>query len=66
MKLKQNIKIVINNRESAAIPFANYRHAQKWTKEEQAREQVKISYYGKYSWDIYYVETGNMLKIRFY
>ena len=66
MKLKQDIKIIINGRESEAIPFLNYQHARKWTKEEQAREKTKINYYGRYSWDIYYLETGNILKIRFY
>ena len=66
MKLKQDIKIVINGKESEAIPFINYQHAKIWTKEEQAREKTKINYYGRYSWDIYYLETGNILKIRFY
>lgn len=66
MKLKQDIKIIINGRESEAIPFLNLRHARKWTKEEQAREDIQINWYGNYSWDIYYLETGNILKIRFY
>ena len=66
MKLRQDIKIIINGKESEAIPFKDYRHAIKWTKEEQAREKSKINYYGRYSWDIYYLETGNILKIRFY
>ena len=66
MKLKQNTKIIINGRESDAIPFMNYAHAKRWTKEEQARENIKINYYGRYSWDIYYLETGNILKVRFY
>ena len=66
MKLKQNIKIIINGKESEAIPFENFNHAKRWTKEEQAREKTKINYYGRYAWDIYYLETGNILKIRFY
>ena len=66
MKLKQDTKIIINGKESEAIPFMNYWHAKRWTKEEQARESVKINYYGRYSWDIYYLETGNILKVRFY
>ena len=66
MKLRQDIKIIINGKESEAITFKDYRHARTWTKEEQAREKTKINYYGRYSWDIYYLETGNILKIRFY
>ena len=66
MKLRQDIKIIINGKESEAIPFKDYRHAITWTKEEQAKEKIKINYYGRYSWDIYYLETGNILKIRFY
>ena len=66
MKLKQDIKIIINGKEAPAIPFKDYHHARTWTKEEQAREKTKINYYGRYSWDIYYFETGNILKIRFY
>ena len=66
MKLRQDIKIIINGKESEAIPFKDYRHARTWTKEEQVREKTKINYYGRYSWDIYYLETGNILKIRFY
>lgn len=66
MKLRQDIKIIINGKESEAIPFKDFNHARTWTKEEQAREQIKINYYGRYSWDIYYLETGNVLKIRFY
>ena len=52
MKLKQDIKIIINGKESEAIPFKDYRHARTWTKEEQTREKTKINYYGRYSWDI--------------
>ena len=66
MKLKQSTKIIINGRESQAIPFQDIRHARRWTKEEQAREKTKINYYGRYSWDIEYLETGNILKVRFY
>ena len=66
MKLKQDIKIIINGKETQAIPFKDFNHARTWTKEEQAREKTKINYYGRYSWDIYYLETGNILKIRFY
>ena len=66
MKLRQNIKIIINGRESEAIPFKDFNHAKRWTKEEQAKEDIKINYYGRYSWDICYLETGNILKIRFY
>ena len=66
MKLRQDIKIIINGKESEAIPFKDFNHARKWTKEEQEREKIKINYYGRYSWDIYYLETGNILKVRFY
>lgn len=64
--MKQDTKIIINGQEREAIPFIGIRHARKWTKEEQQRENIKINWYGKYSWDIYYLETGNILKIRFY
>ena len=66
MKLRQDIKIIINGKEEQAIPFLNYRHARSWTKEEQARENIKINYYGRYSWDIEYLDTKNILKIRFF
>lgn len=66
MKLRQDTKIIINGQESQAIPFKDYRDARRWTKEQEQTESVKVMRYGNYSWDIYYLETGNILKVRFY
>ena len=68
MKLRQNIKIIINGKESEAIPFKDFNHAKRWTKEEQEREDknLVVKWYGRYSWDIEYLDTKNILKIRFY
>ena len=66
MKLKQDTKIIINGKETQAIPFQDIRHARRWTKEQEQTESIKVMRYGNYSWDIYYLETGNILKVRFY
>lgn len=68
MKLRQEIKIIINGKETQAIPFLNYNHARTWTKQEQEKEgkNLLVKWYGRYSWDVEYLDTKNILKVRFY
>ena len=66
MKLKQDTKIIINGRESEAIPFQDIRHARAWTKNEAKNKHVKVNHYGRYSWDVINEEYKTILHIRFY